>query len=71
MQALAFVKEGEVSKQMVKFISDVPRESWVEVKGTVQVPGMAITGTSQQVFLPSACAPFRQCNALKALVLKP
>ena len=55
-----------MSKQMVKFISDVPRESWVEVKGTVQVPGMDITGTSQQVFLPSMRASLWQRNALNA-----
>ena len=49
MQAIAFKKEGVVSKQMVKFMADVPRESWVEVGGTVQKPKEAIKGTSQQV----------------------
>lgn len=40
---------------MVKFMADVPKESWVEVSGEVQAPRdqsgnrVPITGTSQQV----------------------
>lgn len=54
-QILAFKKDGIVSKQMVKFMADAPKESWVEVAGEIQVPKdqagsrVPITGTSQQV----------------------
>ena len=57
MQALAFKKEGAVSKQMLKYIETISKESWVEVQGLVQIPRekdgkrQPITGTSQQVGL--------------------
>jgi hypothetical protein len=56
MQALAFKKEGVVSKQMLKYVEGISKESWVEVQGTVQIPmepkhgkRLPITGASQQV----------------------
>ena len=55
VQALAFKKEGSVSKQMLKYIETVSKESWVELQGVVQIPKekdgsrQPITGTSQQV----------------------
>ena len=59
VQVLGFKEEGKISKQMVKFLADTPKESWVEVLGCVAVPPngedgkpIPITGTSQQVPIP-------------------
>ena len=59
VQVLGFKEEGKISKQMVKFLADTPKESWVEVLGCVAVPPngedgkpIPITGTSQQVPTP-------------------
>lgn len=55
IQALAFKKDGAISKQMLKFIEGIPKESWVEVQGLVQIPRekdgnrQPLRGTSQQV----------------------
>ena len=44
-----------MSKQMLKYIETVSKESWVELQGLVQIPKekdgsrQPITGTSQQV----------------------
>lgn len=44
-----------MSKQMLKYIESIPKESWVELQGAVQIPKdkdgsrQPITGTSQQV----------------------
>ncbi len=44
-----------MSKQMLKYIETVSKESWVELQGVVQIPKekdggrQPITGTSQQV----------------------
>ncbi|KAL3687935.1 hypothetical protein R1sor_014244 [Riccia sorocarpa] len=49
VQCLASVAENVVSKQMLKFISSLNKESIVDVEGEVSVPPGEIAGTSQQV----------------------
>ena len=47
-QTLGFVNNETVSKGMVKYASDLPRESVVDVTGKVWVPKEPITGCTQQ-----------------------
>ncbi|XP_011621478.1 aspartate--tRNA ligase 1, cytoplasmic [Amborella trichopoda] len=49
VQCVFTVAPGFVSKQMVKFVTGLSRESYIDVYGVVSVPGMEIKGTSQQV----------------------
>lgn len=49
VQCVATVASDLVSRQMVKFISGLSRESIVNVEGIVSVPKEAIKGTTQQV----------------------
>ena len=50
LQTLGFVNNETVSKGMVKYASDLPRESVVDVAGKVWVPKEPITGcTNSQV----------------------
>ncbi|KAF3776327.1 Aspartate--tRNA ligase 2 [Nymphaea thermarum] len=49
VQCVLTVKPGEVSRQMVRFVSGLSRESFVDIFGVISVPGMAIKGASQQV----------------------
>ncbi|KAI6703688.1 hypothetical protein NL676_012824 [Syzygium grande] len=42
-------QEGSVSRQMVKFVASLNRESIVDVHGTLTVPSSPIKGASQQV----------------------
>ncbi|KAG6555965.1 hypothetical protein Mapa_001905 [Marchantia paleacea] len=49
VQCLASIAENIVSKQMLKFISGLNKESIIDVEGEVSVPPGEIAGTSQQV----------------------
>ncbi|CAN6445299.1 unnamed protein product [Victoria cruziana] len=49
VQCVVTVKPGEVSRQMVRFVCGLTRESFVDIFGVISVPGMAIKGASQQV----------------------
>ncbi|KAH7573931.1 hypothetical protein ACOSP7_007876 [Xanthoceras sorbifolium] len=49
VQCVLSQKPDSVSKQMVKFVSSLNRESFVDVIGVVSVPGGPIKGASQQV----------------------
>lgn len=49
VQVVFFVDETLVSKQMVKYISGLSKESIVDVWGVVSVPPEALTSTTQQV----------------------
>mmetsp|Transcript_16109 Transcript_16109/g.40393 ORF Transcript_16109/g.40393 Transcript_16109/m.40393 type:complete len:549 (-) Transcript_16109:228-1874(-) len=49
VQCAMFVDDVTVSKGMVKYTSGIPRESIVDVEGSVAVPEAAIQGCSQQV----------------------
>lgn len=51
VQCVVTLKPDSVSKQMVKFVASLNRESIVDVIGVVSVPGVAIKGASQQVLL--------------------
>lgn len=46
-QAVLFVDDETVSKGMVKYATAIPRESIVDVEGTLKVPGEPIVGCSQ------------------------
>lgn len=50
VQCLASIAENIVSKQMLKFISGLNKESIIDVEGEVSVPPGEIAGTSQQVY---------------------
>lgn len=50
VQCVVTVKPDSVSKQMVKFVNALSKESIVDIIGVVSVPGVAIKGTTQQVF---------------------
>jgi len=47
VQCALFVDDATVSKGMVKYTSGIPRESIVDIEGTVQAPEAAIQGCSQ------------------------
>ncbi|XP_021277567.1 aspartate--tRNA ligase 2, cytoplasmic [Herrania umbratica] len=49
VQCLAATQSMGVSRQMVKFVAGLNRESIVDVIGVVSVPGNPIKGTTQQV----------------------
>mmetsp|Transcript_40951 Transcript_40951/g.97313 ORF Transcript_40951/g.97313 Transcript_40951/m.97313 type:complete len:550 (-) Transcript_40951:119-1768(-) len=49
VQCLMFVDEQNVSKGMVKYTSGIPRESIVDIEGTVQIPEIEVQGCSQKV----------------------
>lgn len=49
VQVVFFVDEKVVSKQMVKYISGLSKESIVDVVGTVSVPPEKLESTTQQV----------------------
>ncbi|ERN12570.1 hypothetical protein AMTRI_Chr01g136440 [Amborella trichopoda] len=49
VQCVFTIAPGFVSKQMVKFVTGLSRESYIDVYGVVSVPGVAIKGSSQQV----------------------
>lgn len=49
VQVAFFVDEKVVSKQMVKYISGLSKESIVDVVGVVSVPPEALKTTTQQV----------------------
>ncbi|KAJ4707633.1 Aspartate--tRNA ligase, cytoplasmic [Melia azedarach] len=49
VQCVVTVKPDSVSKQMVKFVNALSKESIVDIIGVVSVPGVAIKGTTQQV----------------------
>ncbi|KAK3439704.1 hypothetical protein EUGRSUZ_C03981 [Eucalyptus grandis] len=49
VQCVVTEQEGSVSRQMVKFVASLNRESIVDVRGTLTVPSSPIKGASQQV----------------------
>ncbi|XP_030475496.2 aspartate--tRNA ligase 2, cytoplasmic-like [Syzygium oleosum] len=49
VQCVVTEQEGSVSRQMVKFVASLNRESIVDVHGTLTVPSSPIKGASQQV----------------------
>lgn len=49
VQCVLTVAPDLVSPQMVKFANALSRESFVDIEGIVSVPGVAITGATQQV----------------------
>ncbi|TXG62413.1 hypothetical protein EZV62_013776 [Acer yangbiense] len=49
VQCVVSQKPDSVTKQMVKFVSSLNRESFVDIVGIVSVPGVSIKGASQQV----------------------
>ncbi|KAK4853834.1 hypothetical protein QYF36_015425 [Acer negundo] len=49
VQCVVSQKPDSVTKQMVKFVSSLNRESFVDIIGIVSVPGVSIKGASQQV----------------------
>ena len=51
IQAVASPKEGEISKQMIKWISSIPKESIVDVYAEVIKPAQEILSCSQKVEL--------------------
>ncbi|KAL3675014.1 hypothetical protein R1sor_024962 [Riccia sorocarpa] len=58
VQCLASVAENVVSKQMLKFISSLNKESIVDVEGKVSVPPGEIAGTSQQLEIQIRKVPY-------------
>lgn len=54
VQCVVTAQPELVSRQMVKFVAGLSRESIIDVQGLVSVPSVPIKGTTQQVsFLPS------------------
>lgn len=51
VQCVLTVAPDLVSGQMVKFANSLSRESFVDIEGIVSVPGVAIKGASQQVYI--------------------
>ncbi|XP_068641796.1 aspartate--tRNA ligase 2, cytoplasmic [Aristolochia californica] len=49
VQCIVTVTPELVSRQMVKFAASLSRESVVDVEGVISVPGIEITGATQQV----------------------
>jgi lysyl-tRNA synthetase class II len=49
VQCVASVKENVISKQMVKYIGSLNKESIIDVEGVVQIPPNPIAGCTQQV----------------------
>ena len=47
VQGVLFVDDATVSKGMVKYASQIPRESIVDVEGTLAVPQNAVKSCSQ------------------------
>lgn len=47
MQLVLFANDKTVSKGMVKYASNLTRESIIDVEGTIVVPQEAIVGCSQ------------------------
>lgn len=47
VQGVLFVDDSTVSKGMVKYASQIPRESIVDVEGTVAIPQNAVESCSQ------------------------
>jgi lysyl-tRNA synthetase class II len=50
VQCVVQVKDGVVSKGMVKFVTKLNKESIVDVEGVVVVPPKPVEGTSQPVY---------------------
>ncbi|KAB2619164.1 aspartate--tRNA ligase [Pyrus ussuriensis x Pyrus communis] len=49
VQCVATVQPDTVSRQMVKYIAGLSRESIIDIEGVVSVPSVEIKGTTQQV----------------------
>lgn len=49
VQCLATVRPDSISKQMVKYVASLSKESIIDVIGVVSVPDMEIKGATQQV----------------------
>ncbi|CAM6122617.1 unnamed protein product [Calypogeia fissa] len=49
VQCVASVAENVISKQMIKYIGSINKESIIDVQGVVQIPREAITKSTQQV----------------------
>ncbi|KAK1292052.1 hypothetical protein QJS10_CPB17g01912 [Acorus calamus] len=49
VQCVVTASEGVVSRQMVKYVTGISRESFVDIEGIVSVPENPIKGASQQV----------------------
>ncbi len=56
---MLFVDDQTVSKGMVKYATAVPRESIVDVEGTLKVPAEPIVGCSQSQV--GAAASWHSC----------
>lgn len=68
VQCVVTAQPELVSRQMVKFVAGLSRESIIDVQGLVSVPSVPIKGTTQQVsFLPS----LRYCFFFLTLFLIP
>ena len=52
VQGVLFVDDSTVSKGMVKYASQIPRESIVDVEGTVAIPQNAVESCSQSEVRP-------------------
>lgn len=50
VQCVATVQPEIVSRQMVKYVAGLSRESIIDIEGIVSVPGTPIISASQQVF---------------------
>ncbi|KAL6296507.1 hypothetical protein ACE6H2_004649 [Prunus campanulata] len=49
VQCVATVQPDTVSRQMVKYVAGLSRESIIDIEGVVSVPSVEIKGTTQQV----------------------
>ena len=69
-QAILFVDDKTVSKGMVKYATNLPRESIVDVSGEVHVPDAPVAGcTCSKVRLPPLLRHSPHCATLFTLLL--
>lgn len=65
VQGVLFVDDVTVSKGMVKYASQIPRESIVDVVGTVAVPQNAIESCTQSQVSPNTHTKFYDSNCTR------
>lgn len=65
LQVVLFVNDTTISKGMVKYASNLTRESIIDVEGTISVPQEPIAGCSQSEVL--VCVHLQIWHALPLL----